>query len=94
MEEVELLRLEPGLAAYVAGLKARSSGRGVLVLKRLLGMVRDYPRQALLKAVAEALVYGMFDLARLDGMVLRNVRQDYFVVAGEGADLQEQAHEG
>ena len=66
----------------------------MLVLKRLLGMVRDYPRQALLKAVDEALVYGMFDLARLDGMVLRNVRQDYFVVAGEDADLQEQAHEG
>lgn len=94
MEEVELLRLEPGLAAYVAGLKARSFGRGVLVLKRLLGMVRDYPRQALLKAVDEALVYGMFDLARLDGMVLRNVRQDYFVVVGEGAGLQEQAYEG
>ena len=49
---------------------------------------------AWLKAVAEALVYGMFDLARLDGMVLRNVRQDYFVVAGEDADLQEQTHEG
>ena len=61
---------------------------------RWRNLLRKQARQALLKAVDEALVYGMFDLARLDGMVLRNVRQDYFVVAGEDAGLQEQAHEG
>jgi transposase len=92
--EVELLQLEPGLAAYVLALKARSSGRAALVLKRLLGMVRDYPREALLKAVDEALAYGMFDLTRLDAMVLRNVRQDYFVMADENPALEEETHEG
>jgi hypothetical protein len=91
---VELLQLEPGLAAYVIALKARSSGRAALVLKRLLGMVRDYPREALLKAVDEALAYGMFDLTRLDAMVLRNVRQDYFVMADENPALEEETHEG
>ena len=92
--EVELLQLEPGLAAYVIALKARSSGRAALALKRLLGMVRDYPREALLKAVDEAMVYGLFDLTRLDAMVLRNVRQDYFVMATESPALEEEAHEG
>jgi len=86
-EEVELLAVEPRLVAYVAGLKAKFPGRFVRILKRLRGMVRDYPREPLLKAVFDAMPYGMFDLDRLERMVLRNVRKDYFA-------LREDGHEG
>ena len=50
-------------------------------MKRLLGMLRDYPREPFLRAVATALDYGLFDLDRLDGMVLRNTARDYFVLS-------------
>jgi hypothetical protein len=84
--EVELLGVEPRLAGYVAALKAKSPGKVVRSLKRLRGMARDYPREPLLKAVSGALPYGMFDLDRLERMILRNVREDYFV-------LREDVHE-
>jgi hypothetical protein len=40
--------------------------------------VRDYPRAPLLGAAIEAMAYGMFDLERLEGMILRRVRHDHF----------------
>ena len=79
-DEAELLRLEPQLASYVAGLKAHPSGRISVLLRRLLGMVQDYPREPLLKAVEAAMAYRLFDPERLERMVLRNVHQDYFVL--------------
>ena len=85
--EVALLTLEPRLEAYVAALKARFPGRTVRSLKRLLSLLRDYPRAPFLEAVFEAMPYGMLDLDRLERMVLRNVRKDYFV-------LREEGHEG
>jgi transposase len=85
-DEAELLRLEPRLADYVAGIKAHPPGRISAVLRRLLRMVREYPRPPLLKAVDTALAYGMFDPGRLEPMVLKNVDQDYFVL-GEAVPL-------
>ena len=76
----DLLALEPRLVGYVAGLKDRFPGKAVRALKRLRSLVRDYPRAPLLKAVIDAMTYGMYDLDRLEGMVLRNVRRDYFVL--------------
>jgi transposase len=77
-EEKELLREEPGLADFVAGLKAHFPWKVTRVLKRLHGLVRDYPRAPLLGAAIEAMAYGMFDLERLEGMILRRVRHDHF----------------
>ena len=84
-EEVELLSLEPRLVGYVAALKAKSPGKVARVLKRLRGLLRDYPRAPFLKAVIDAMAYGMFDLDRLEKMILRNVRRDYFVLGETGA---------
>jgi hypothetical protein len=77
---VDLLRLEPGLAGYVAALKAHGPGRAVRALRRLLTMAQDYPREPFLAAVATALAYGLFDLDRLDRMVLKHIAKDYFVL--------------
>jgi len=99
-EEEELLRAEPRLGDYLAAIKARCPGRRVRMLRRLLGMLRDYPRPTLLAAVDAALAYGLFDLDRLDRMVLRNIARDYFVLepAGPGAGgsgpHEEDGHEG
>ena len=52
----------------------------MLALRRLLGFVRDYPRDSLLAAVAHADHYGLFDLDRLERLVLKHIAHDYFVV--------------
>jgi hypothetical protein len=43
-------------------------------------MVREYPREALLSAVREAARYGLYDLDRLERMVLRRVAREYFLL--------------
>jgi hypothetical protein len=80
---------EPPLPAYAAALQQRSVGRGTLVLRRLLALRRDYPRQAFLQAVTVALPYGLFNLDRLERLTLRLIAKEYFVLAddeGEDAD--------
>ncbi len=79
-EQVELLLVEPAFAAYVAALVRRAHGRGVRVLQRLLRMVREYPRQPMLDAVRDAERFGLYDLDRLERMVLRGISRDYFTL--------------
>jgi transposase len=85
VEERELLAAAPEIADYVAALKRRSPGRGTLALRRLHRMLRDYPRAPLLAAVRAASHYGLFDLDRLERMVLRGVARDFFP-PGDGPD--------
>jgi transposase len=80
-EEQELLQAQPPLPDYATQLKRRSAGRGTLALRRLLAIYREYPREALNKAVATALQYGLFDLERLEQLVLRTIAKDYFVLS-------------
>jgi hypothetical protein len=75
---LELCLVEPALEAYVVSLIRHAHGRGVRALQRLLRMVREYPRQPLLDAVAEAEYFGLYDLDRLESMVLRRIGSDYF----------------
>jgi len=97
-EELELLMTEPALAGYITAFRGRYPGRMLRMLRRLQGMVRDYPRAPLLAAVETALEFGLFDLDRLDRMVLRHIARDYFVLepaAGDlGHDPEEDGHEG
>lgn len=77
-DELALLQAAPELAGYMAALKKRHAS--VIALRQLLRMVRDYPRQPLLSAVEEAVRYGLYDLARLERMILRRVARDYFLL--------------
>jgi len=47
---------------------------------RLLQMVREYPREPVVAAVTTALHYGLYDLERLETMILRRIARDYFIV--------------
>ena len=82
-EEKALLQEAPEIQEYVAALKSRAAGRGTLALRRLLAMVRDYPREPVLRAVHAAQHYGLYDLERLERMVLRQIAHDYFVLPGD-----------
>jgi hypothetical protein len=85
-EESALLLKEPSLAKYIAALKKRTSGRGTLALRRLLGMLRDYPREPLLAALRRAEEYGLTDLDRVERLILRQIAEDYFVLPTERQD--------
>jgi transposase len=77
-EEKDLQGYSERLDLYVEGLKKRSPGRAVRQMQRLLTLKRTYPEKPFLKAVEQALHYGMYDLSRLEQMVLSHVAGDFF----------------
>jgi hypothetical protein len=88
-EEKLLLDRLPEIAEYLQALKKRAPGRATLALRRLLRLVNDYPRAPLLEALRTALEYGLFDLERVERMILRKPAREYFQVntgPGDGDD--------
>ena len=85
--QAQLLRGEHAtLDAYVLALTAHLNGRGTRALNRLLQLKRSYPAQPFLAAVEQALKYGLFDLNRLETLVLRHVAGDFFALDDEIQD--------
>jgi hypothetical protein len=77
--EEQLLRDEnPILEHYATALKQHSHGSGVRQLRRLLEMKRTYPSAPLLAALEQALHFGLFDLTRLENLILKHVAGDFF----------------
>jgi transposase len=79
-----LLRLAPELEDYVEALGKRGRGPAPLLFRRLLAMVRDYPREPLVAAIGEAAQYGLYDLERVERMVLKRIGEDFFYLTGHG----------
>jgi len=79
-EEKAIVAAAPELADYVAGLRQHSRKAVTLALRQLLRLVREYPREPLLGAVREAARYGLYDLDRLERMILRRVAREYFLL--------------
>ena len=79
------------MAEYLAALKQRGRKVLTLALRQLWRLVREYPRQPLLAAVQEAARYGLYDLDRLERMILRRGARDYFLLKdGTGGQNEEQ----
>jgi len=85
-EEALLAQADPPVPAYAAALKQRCAGRGVAALRRLLTLYREYPRPAVVRAVALAEHYGLFDLDRLERLVLRVIATDFFILRGDDGE--------
>jgi hypothetical protein len=79
-EERALLGEHAWLDTFVKELRKRSGGRGARSLARLLDLKRTYPPEAFEKAMLEALRYGLYDLARLEQMILSQVSGDFFTI--------------
>jgi hypothetical protein len=77
-EEKALLGESEILDRYVREIKKRSSGRGVQKLRRLLNLKRTYPPEPFLAALEKALTYGLYDLSRLEKMIIDHVAGDFF----------------
>ena len=78
IEEQTLTGQDESLDRYVVELKKQARGRGIVKLRRLLDLKRTYPPGPFQKAVEDALRYGLYDLARLEKMILKNTGGDFF----------------
>jgi hypothetical protein len=86
-EERELCKRLPEFAEYIVEVRKRAPrGRSVARLRKLSRMLRDYPRGAFDQALRDAAHYGLYDLDRVEGMVLKNVDRDFFPRFGSGFD--------
>jgi hypothetical protein len=73
----------PQLAPYVEELKRKGRKVIALLLRQLLRLVREYPREPFLAALNEAARYGLYDLDRVERMILRRVAREYFRLEGD-----------
>jgi hypothetical protein len=79
-EEQALVQAAPEIAPYVAALKQKGRKVVALALRQLLRLLKEYPRSPFLAAVQEAAQYGLYDLDRVERMILRRVARDYFLL--------------
>ncbi len=79
-EETVLCGHHPSLDRYAAALKQRSNGWGRRALRRLISLKRTYPSGPFIAAIEQALHYGMFDLGRLEALILKQVAGDFFAL--------------
>jgi len=85
-EEQAILHAAPEIAAYVTALKQKGRKVVALALRQLLRLLKEYPREPFLAAVREAAQYGLYDLDRLERMILRRVARDYFLLLDTDTD--------
>jgi transposase len=79
-EEPQILAAVPEIADYLAALKQRGKLQTTLALRQLLRMVREYPREPLLAGLRTAAHYRLYDLRRLERLVLRAIAGEYFLL--------------
>ncbi len=73
----------PELSCYLTELRNRAPrGRAVAWFRRLRRMHQDYPQAPLLKALGDAAHYGLYDLDRVERMILKNIQGDFFPRVG------------
>ena len=83
-ERGEILRMIPALEEYIDELGRRAKRSRVFALRQFLRMVRDYPKEPLLAAVERAQHYGLYDLERLESMILERIAEEYFQIDPKG----------
>ena len=66
------------LDQYVSALKKHVRGSGHRPLNRLLNLKRMYPAEAFLRAIKKAEHYGLYDLNRLEDLIIKSVAGEYF----------------
>jgi hypothetical protein len=85
-EEKAIVEAAPEIEPYLTALKQKGRKVVALALRQLLRLLREYPREPFLAAVGEAAQYGLYDLDRLERMILRRVARDYFLLLDTDSD--------
>ncbi|PRQ08096.1 hypothetical protein ENSA7_22500 [Enhygromyxa salina] len=81
-EDEKLLReVSPVLGKLVDRLRKRHGGQALRKVRRLRRMYLEYPTDELIAAVDDALSFDLYDLDRIDRMVLQRIQGDFFRLA-------------
>jgi hypothetical protein len=86
VEEALLSGHDPSLDRYTAALRQRGNGGNRRALRRLIEMQRIYPAGPFIAAIEQALRYGLFDLGRLEDLILKQIAGDFFALVGREDD--------
>ncbi|NDH68593.1 MAG: transposase [Gammaproteobacteria bacterium] len=78
--ERQLTGHHPVLDQYLTTLKSHVRGRGGASFKHLLQLKQTYPFKAFMVAVTQASHYGLYDMKRLETMILKQIRNDIFTL--------------
>lgn len=79
MEEELLLRgYSKELDLYIVRLKKHVRGRGMQQFRHLLNLQRAYPKEAFVMAIKKALEYGLYDLTRLEALIIQHTADEFF----------------
>jgi hypothetical protein len=73
----------------VTALKQKGRKVVALALRQLLRLLKEYPREPFLAAVREAGQYGLYDLDRVERMILRRVARDYFLLLDKDSNTDD-----
>jgi hypothetical protein len=76
--EQELSHHSELLKSYIAALKKNVRGRGIRSLNRLVHFKRTYPNDAFMAAIQQAHHYQLFDLNRLEDLIIKFVAGNFF----------------
>lgn len=93
-EETTLNAAGEPFVAMINALRKQRGGRAVRAVRRLHRMYIEYPDGPLREALTEALHYGLFDLERIERMVLRRVAGNFFRLRPPDDDEGEPTDEG
>ncbi len=77
-QERALKGKDPVLDTYLGQIKKSSHGRGMARFRKLLELKRTYPEEAFMMAIRKAQKYGLYDLARLEKLIISFIVGDYF----------------
>lgn len=92
-QEPRLNGIHPLLDRYVKELLKAGSGarpsQPRRALKRLLEIERTYPQSALLGALEQALRFRLYDLGRLEALILKHVSGDFFALPKPDSEDEE-----
>jgi transposase len=88
-QEEKLLReVSPVLGKLIDRLRKRYGGQALRKVRRLHRMYFEYPTDLLVSAVDEALRFDLYDLERIDRMVLQRIPGEFFRLAPMGPTPQ------
>jgi hypothetical protein len=74
------------LKEYIGKIASGRKSTTTRKLNRLLAIKRDYPKHAFDKAIARAVHYGVYDLNRLEKIILTFIAGDFFDLDGQDHD--------
>lgn len=87
-EEIRLKALGPSMAGYLDRLKGRGHRYGWSV-RKLYAILCQYKAEDLLKAVEIAAAHGLYDVGRIEGILLQNLARQEYLLPLEPQDYQD-----